>query len=76
MDGYDQLSWNHGKHTIMAGVELRKLTIGRQATNDPRGSFTFSGAAPTDTGYTSTGYGAADFVLGLAQKARRLRFFP
>ena len=50
VDGYDQLSWNHGKHTIMAGVELRKLTIGRQATNDPRGSFTFSGAAPTDAG--------------------------
>jgi len=54
----------------MAGVELRKLTIGRQATNDPRGSFTFSGAAPTDTGYTSTGYGAADFVLGLAQNSQ------
>jgi hypothetical protein len=70
VDGYDQLSWTHGKHTIMAGVELRKLTIGRQATNDPRGSFTFSGAAPTDTGYTSTGYGAADFVLGLAQSSQ------
>jgi hypothetical protein len=70
VDGYDQLSWTHGKHTIMAGVELRKLTIGRQATNDPRGSFTFSGAAPTDTGNTSTGYGAADFVLGLAQSSQ------
>ena len=46
VDGYDQVSWTHGKHTIMAGVELRKLTIGRQATNDPRGSFTFSGAGP------------------------------
>ena len=70
VDGYDQVSWTHGKHTIMAGVELRKLTIGRQATNDPRGSFTFSGASPTDAGYTSTGYGAADFVLGLAQSSQ------
>ncbi len=81
VDGYDQVSWTHGQHNIMAGAELRKLTIGRQATNDPRGSFNFTGtpptcvpsgnpppcAAPDVTTYTSTGYGAADFVLGLAQ---------
>jgi len=65
IDGYDQVSWTHGKHNIMAGAELRKLTIGRQATNDPRGSFTFSGTNDS----TSTGYGAADFVLGLAQSS-------
>ena len=47
IDGYDQVSWAHGKHNIMAGVELRKLTIGREATNDPRGSFNFFGTAPT-----------------------------
>ena len=70
VDGYDQLSWTHANHTIMAGAELRRLTIGRQATNDPRGSFTFSGSAPTGAGYTSTGYGAADFVLGLAQSSQ------
>jgi hypothetical protein len=70
VDGYDQISWTHGKHTIMAGAELRKLTIGREATNDPRGSFDFSGAAPTSAGYTSTGYGAADFVLGIAQDSQ------
>jgi hypothetical protein len=70
LDGYDQLSWTHGKHTIMAGVELRRLTIGREATNDPRGSFTFAGTSPTSAGYTSTGYGAADFVLGLAQSSQ------
>lgn len=70
IDGYDQLSWTHGKHNIMAGVELRKLTIGREATNDPRGYFNFFGTAPTAAGYTSTGYGAADFVLGLAQASQ------
>ncbi|QNI30589.1 TonB-dependent receptor [Alloacidobacterium dinghuense] len=69
IDGYDQVSWTHGKHNIMAGAELRKLTIGRQATNEPRGAFSFTGTAPTDAGYTSTGYGAADFVIGLAQSA-------
>ena len=70
VDGYDQLSWTHGKHTVMAGAELRKLTIGREATNDPRGSFNFSGVGPTPAGYISTGYGAADFVLGLAQNSQ------
>ncbi len=83
IDGYDQLSWTRGRHNIMAGAELRKLTIGRQATNDPRGSFNFTGTGPTCvpsgdpppcnppdvTSYTSTGYGAADFVLGLAQSS-------
>ena len=70
IDGYDQVSWAHGKHNIMAGVELRKLTIGREATNDPRGYFNFIGATSTGAGYTSTGYGAADFVLGLAQASQ------
>ncbi len=85
VDGYDQVSWTHGQHNIMAGAELRRLTIGRQATNDPRGSFNFTGTPPncvpppTDPNapcpassvqtYTSTGYGAADFVLGLAQSS-------
>ena len=70
IDGYDQVSWAHGKHNIMAGVELRKLTIGREATNDPRGYFNFIGTGSTGAGYTSTGYGAADFVLGLAQASQ------
>lgn len=84
VDGYDQVSWTHGKHNIMAGAELRRLTLGRQATNSPRGSFSFNGAGPTcvPSGkappcvapdvpeYTSTGYGAADFVLGLAQTSQ------
>jgi Carboxypeptidase regulatory-like domain len=70
IDGYDELSWTHGRHNIMAGLELRKLTIGREAANDARGVFNFNGTPGSpDTGYTSTGYGAADFVLGLAQSS-------
>jgi hypothetical protein len=70
IDGYDELSWTRGRHNIMAGLELRKLTIGREAANDARGVFNFAGT-PGDpvAGYTSTGYGAADFVLGLAQSS-------
>jgi hypothetical protein len=44
-------------------VEFRRLTLGREASNNPLGSFTF--AAGT-AGTNSTGYAASDFVLGLA----------
>ncbi len=61
LQGYDQISWTHGKHSIMAGIDLRKLTIGRAAQNGPRGTFTFDG--------TYTGDGAADFFLGAARSS-------
>jgi Carboxypeptidase regulatory-like domain/TonB dependent receptor len=70
VDGYDQISYTFGKHTVMAGGELRRLTIGREAANDARGVFNFqpSSVDPSE-GFTSTGYGAADFVLGIAQSS-------
>ena len=71
IDGYEQLSYTFGKHNVMAGAELRKLTIGREAANDARGNFTFQGTAPDPTtgAVTSTGFGGADFVLGYAQNS-------
>jgi hypothetical protein len=62
-DFYDELSYTHGRHTIMGGVEFRRLTLGREASDDPLGLFNF--AAGT-AGSNSTGYPTADFVLGLA----------
>ncbi len=62
-DLYDELSYTRGRHTIMAGLEFRRLTLGREASNNPLGLFNF--AAGT-AGVNSTGYAAADFVLGLA----------
>lgn len=68
VDGYDQISYTFGKHNLMAGIELRKLTIGREAANDARGVINFQpGSTDAASGITSTGYGAADFVLGIAQ---------
>lgn len=72
IDGYDQISYTFGKHNIMVGAELRKITINRQAANDPRGVFDFNGSGPVQDdngntlGYISSGNGGADFVLGLA----------
>ncbi len=64
VDAFDQVSWTRGKHNIMAGLEFRKLTLGRAATNISLGNFNFTGAS-NGTG-TTTGWAPADFVLGLA----------
>jgi hypothetical protein len=55
----EQISWNHGAHNIMAGMEFRRLATGRAASNSARGTFTFNGVL--------SGYAPADFILGLAQ---------
>jgi hypothetical protein len=55
----EQLSWSHGAHNIMGGAEFRRLATAREATNSPRGQFTFNG--------TLSGYAPADFILGLPQ---------
>ncbi len=55
----EQVSWNHGTHTIMAGFEFSRLATGRAAVNSARGAFTFNG--------TLTGYAPADFILGTPQ---------
>jgi hypothetical protein len=70
-DLYDQLSYTRGSHNIMVGAEFRRMTLGRAATNDPLGVLNFAATPCTpDPGgacagpLTSTGYAAADFVLG------------
>jgi hypothetical protein len=70
IDGYDELSYTFGKHNLMAGAELRKLTIGREAANDARGVFDFTASGATDGKYISTGNSAADFVLGYANDSQ------
>ncbi len=59
LHGYDQISYSRGKHDIMAGADIRRMTIGRAATNQNRGQFTFTG--------NYSGNGAADFLTGYAQ---------
>ena len=63
---YDQISWTKGKHTIMAGADIRRMTIGRAAQNDPRGKFNFSGVYTTKLGSGSAGNALADMVVGVA----------
>ena len=56
LSGYDQFSYTHNKHAIMAGLSIRKFTIGRAATNTGRGQFTFDTTLMAD--------GSAAFISG------------
>ena len=53
----DVVAWTRGSHGIRAGFDLRRLSTGRRAANDPRGRFDFTGDI--------AGYSMADFMLGL-----------
>jgi hypothetical protein len=50
-------AYTRGSHNLRAGVDIRRLTTGRRAANDPRGRFDFTG--------DMTGHAVADFMLGL-----------
>jgi hypothetical protein len=52
----DDLSWTHGKHSIKAGVDIRRDRFNNLGNQYSRGLFTFQNQA--------TGYGFADFMLG------------
>jgi hypothetical protein len=56
------LAWNKGQHNIRTGFDVRRLTTGRRAANDPRGAFNFTGDL--------SGYSVADFMLGLPRSVR------
>jgi hypothetical protein len=51
------LSYTRGSHAIRTGFDLRRMTTGRRAANDPRGRFDFTGDI--------TGHAVADFMLGV-----------
>jgi hypothetical protein len=55
----EQISFTSGAHTLMAGVEFRKLITGQEGGTSSRGVFNFTGQF--------TGYAPADFVLGVPQ---------
>ncbi len=77
--GYDQISWTRNKHSFMAGVDLRRLSLGRVSDNDERGVFVFTAgytgakgaAVPTPTAPTGVsgltlGSSDASLYLGVA----------
>jgi hypothetical protein len=52
-----EVYWSHGRHNFTMGGDVRRLAIDIQSQQNPRGSFTFTGAL--------TGSDFADFLLGV-----------
>lgn len=53
----ESIEWNHGKHEVTFGGDFRRQEFNVFQQQNPRGSFTFTGAA--------TGSDIADFLIGV-----------
>jgi hypothetical protein len=58
------LLWVHRPHNVTLGMDYRRQQFNLLSQQDPRGSFTFNGAA-TQAGTNGTGFDFADFLLGI-----------
>jgi len=65
---YDSL-WNRGRHNVQFGADFRRQEFNYNSQQDPRGTFTFTGAATANVvnGVAAPGTGDpfADFLLGI-----------
>jgi hypothetical protein len=56
--------WNHRDHNVQFGADWKKLQFNNLSQQNPRGRFSFTGAA-TEAGQLGTGSDFADFLLGI-----------
>ncbi len=67
----DFMIWRQGRHTLRWGGDFRRIQLNTEASNNARGSFTFTGANTAEMingkAAPGTGYDFADFLLGLPQ---------
>jgi hypothetical protein len=66
-NGSVKVTNTHGRHTITVGGDFRRQEYNVFAQSNPRGVFTFTGAATSATGTVSTTSGSdlADFLVGV-----------
>ncbi len=68
----DNVSYARPKHTLRAGMEIRRMQLNLRTDPVPRGSFTFTGLMTSQLDASGrpvpgTGFDFADFLLGLPQ---------
>ena len=68
----DALTWQAGRHTIRAGVELRRTVLPALQTSNASGSLSFTASS---TG-VSSGYGFADFLMGVPSSTQQVPVRP
>ena len=66
----DFIIWNHGKHNLRFGGELRRVQLNTTTNPEARGTFNFTGnttsnLTPSGAPVAGTGIDFADFLLGL-----------
>jgi hypothetical protein len=64
----DTVTWARGKHTIKAGFEWRRTSLPSLQQTNARGSLSFVGSS----GVNSTGYGFADFLMGIPSSSSQV----
>jgi hypothetical protein len=68
--GYQSL-WYRGKHTVQFGADLSRLQFNSNSQQNPRGTFSFTGAAtaifPGGQRDSTIGSDLADFLLGVPE---------
>jgi len=59
--------WNRGKHNVTFGADFRRQQFNYLSQQDPRGTFSFTGAATQGMvdGVATGGSDVADFILGI-----------
>lgn len=60
-------TWNHGRHNVTFTVDVMRQLFNYLSQTNPRGSFTFNGAAVGATGTAAGSF--ADFLLGIPDGA-------
>jgi hypothetical protein len=63
----NNLSWNHGKHSLRVGAEIRRDRYHQEGNSGVQGRFSFDGLATQNpVSRPSSGHGFADYILGLS----------
>ncbi len=57
--------WNHRSHNVTFGVDIKRQQFNSLSQQNPRGTFSFTGAATGTAGALGTGSDFADFLLGI-----------
>ena len=58
--------WNHFAHNVTGGVDFQRREFNYISQANPRGTFTFNGAATASAGVAGSGSDFADFLIGVA----------
>ena len=58
------MRWNHFAHNVTGGVDLRRQQFNYLSQANPRGTFSFTGAATASASVPGSGSDLADFLIG------------